>query len=349
VNLLLPAESSTPYGQPLRSAQTDGDGRYRLFGLPPGDYEIGVAGIVDRGKSVRGILTSGGTVSVFGDEHEHDVRMPHNPLVDITGAVRRNVLRNGPISVGLLDARYPVVPLGVQQASPDGAFRFENVLPGTYDVMAQAFSSEASEPEFGRVQVQAVNVGVHGIEIGLRPGARVSFAIRPSAEGCRASATINLSPAEAFLGARSLTASAATEAGNFGPLAPSVYWLEAHSAECQSAASQVDLRAGNDLPTVSIAMAKPASIQGSIQVKGERRHRGAILIPYSPVNAGGAVLVHDLGTQERTFSFENLSAGRYYVLTRRLDGGDQSWKPRTDEKRIDLVPGARLEVQISDP
>ena len=146
-----------------------------------------------------------------------------------------------------------------------------------------------------------------------------------------------------------MTASAATGAVTFGPLPPSVYWVEANADECQIAASQIDLRAGNDLPTLPIAMAKPASIQGKIEVKGEPRRRGAVLIPYGPVNAGSTVLVQDLGTQERTFSIDHLSAGRYYVLTRTLDGSDQSWKPRADESRIDLTPGARLEVQISDP
>ena len=93
VYLFLP-ESSTSYGQPLRSVQTGSDGRYRLFGLSPGEYVIAAAGIADRGKPVLGILTSGDTVAVFGDEHEQDVRMPPNPGLEITGVVRRNVLRN---------------------------------------------------------------------------------------------------------------------------------------------------------------------------------------------------------------------------------------------------------------
>jgi len=96
-------------------------------------------------------------------------------------------------------------------------------------------------------------------------------------------------------------------------------------------------------------MAKPASIQGRIEVKGEPRHRGAVLIPYGLVNTGCSVLVQDLGTQERTFSIDNFSSGRYCVRTRTLDGADQSWKPRADENRIDLTPGARLEDQMSDP
>jgi protocatechuate 3,4-dioxygenase beta subunit len=353
VYLFLP-ESSPSYGQPLRFAQTDNDGRYRLFGLPPGEYVIGAQGIADRGKPVRGILSTGDTVAVFGDEHEQDLRMPQSPLLEIGGVVRRNDLRNSVLSVGLLDTRHPALSVAVQQAAPSGEFRFENVLPGTYDLMAHTFGREAPESEFGRVHVKALSVGIQGIEIRLRTGANASFTIRPGtagtpAEDCRAPATIKLSPSEAFLGARALTASAATGTVTFGPLAPSVYWIEANSDECQSAASQIDLRAGNDLPTLPIAIAKRASIQGRIEVKGEPRHRVVVLIPYGPVIDGGTVLVQDLGTQERTFFIDHLSAGRYYVVTRTLDGSDQPWKPRAHESRIGLTPGARLEVQISDP
>jgi hypothetical protein len=354
VYLLFP-DPSTSYGQPLRSVQTDSDGRYRLFGLPPGEYVIGAAGIVDRGKRVLGILTSGDAIAVFGDEHEQDLWMPQSPVLDIAGVVRRDVPRNGGfISVGLLDTRYPAVLVAAQPASPDGEFRFDNVLPGTYDVMASALYKEAPELEFGRVHVGTVFAGTHGIEISLRSGAKATFAIRPeatgtSAEGCRAPATIKLSPAEAFLGAKALTASAAAGAVTFGPLPPSVYWMEANSGECRSAASQIDLRAGNNLPTLSIAMAGPASIQGKIEAQGEPRHRVVVLIPYGSVNAGSGILVQDLGNQERTFSIDSLAAGRYYVLIRARAGADQSWKPRTDEHRIDVIPGARLEVQISDP
>jgi hypothetical protein len=195
---------------------------------------------------------------------------------------------------------------------------------------------------------------MQGIEISLRSGAKASFAIRPGptgtpTEGCRAPATIQLSPAEDFLGAKVLTASAASGAVTFGPLAPSVYWVEANSNECHSAASQLDLRDGNDPPTLPIVMAKPASILGRIEVKGEPRHRGAVLIPYGSGNTGGVVLVQDLGTQEQAFSLDNLSAGRYYVLIRGLDGADQSWKPRAGENRVEVTPGAQLEVQISNP
>jgi hypothetical protein len=43
--------------------------------------------------------------------------------------------------------------------------------------MAHAFDKEASEPEFGRVRVQAVSVGIQGIEMSMRAGTKASFAV----------------------------------------------------------------------------------------------------------------------------------------------------------------------------
>jgi len=348
------AESPVSYGQPLSSAQTDSDGRYRLFGLFPGKYVIGVAGIVDRGKRVFGILISSDSVSVFGDESERNIWMQQYQASDVTGVVHQKSSQNEFVTVELLDSRYSAITLAAQQASPDGRFVFENVLPGTYNVIAHAFGKESSEPEFGREQVSVVGGSMRGVDISLRTGAKASLAFHPGFSGsksdeCTLPATIKLSPIEDFSGAKSLTASVVSGAATVGPLAPILFSIEANSGDCQSAISQIDMRSGNETSVLSIEMIKSASIEGRLEVQGDLAQRGVLLIPYGPVKPDRAVLVQDLGKQGRTFSFDKLSTGGYYVLSQTLDNTDGAWKPSAIENRIELSTGERLELKLSGP
>jgi Carboxypeptidase regulatory-like domain len=152
-------------GRPISEsggAGTDDVGRYRLFGLPPGDYVVSAAGHwgdngVNDGEVLGFDLTyAPGTGSlaqatrlrlVAGAVANADLQLVETRLFRITGVVLTSSgdpPRHASVSAVRADIEHNPPGFGAS-VSPSGVFTIRNVAPGTYDLHVR-YSPEPEKP-----------------------------------------------------------------------------------------------------------------------------------------------------------------------------------------------------------
>lgn len=197
-----------PGAEPMQrgGTSTDDRGRFRLFGLPPGDYVVranpspggmggpqvevegeptGYAptyapGTASLDQAMRVRLPRGGEVTV-------DIRLMETRVYRITGTLlnsKGEASRNG--SVMLARASEMGSSFG-SPVSPTGEFTFHNVPPGLYELVGRYTPQPPTGPpmmpmrpggpegqEYASVSVEVGNSDVENVLISTRPGATVT-------------------------------------------------------------------------------------------------------------------------------------------------------------------------------
>jgi len=177
--------------------RTDDRGFYRLYGLMPGDYGIGVSY-----SGIEVVRASGAEVIsehearppllvASGEEHDnvnivvsaglgHSIEGRIDPMEDDGAALVTLVLRDHP-------------DIAVERTLTDrsGRFRFSQVQMGSYEVLAIGPSAPSlngglggligRNPRFGRAEVSVGEQDVQDVSITMRSGESISFSLRESA------------------------------------------------------------------------------------------------------------------------------------------------------------------------
>ncbi|MEO5925827.1 MAG: carboxypeptidase-like regulatory domain-containing protein [Bryobacteraceae bacterium] len=173
-------------GSPLRvynsrpkGAVTDAAGRYRIFGLPAGDYvvlalagnarstaDVPNSGIADTSHgNTAEYYPSGKSPAVLairsGEQHTNiDLKGYSGPLFNIHGTVT-GPSPDTPYRVSLV-AEFVGIPLASSTAQPGKEFQFDHVAPGTYKIVASrqiptAVSNLLDQINSGQIAVNADN------------------------------------------------------------------------------------------------------------------------------------------------------------------------------------------------
>jgi hypothetical protein len=144
--------------------RTDDRGRYRLFGLSPGDYLVAAEAPAGAANTERrtGLLTTYSPAAlevgqarlvraVGGDVVEADIRMVRARLLRLSGILldmQGRPVAGSPVTLsraGSLDGRPPTASTDQQ-----GRFAFRNLAPGPYRLVGRAYFSGRVSPEGGR-------------------------------------------------------------------------------------------------------------------------------------------------------------------------------------------------------
>jgi hypothetical protein len=350
-----------PYANLLQggTAPTDRQGKYRLFGLPPGDYLIALvygASTIAVGQSGDVAVKSGvGSGALFyptssqpqvftvaGGEDLRNINFTagQSLLFSVSGRVE---LPSTPFSIwlALTATGQPTLATAVAQANPDGTFKFEGVPPGRYNLFASGPSQGRNgmgtflgpKPRFGRSAVTISGQNIEGLEVALA----VPRTATVSAEGtCGASVSsvkVRLLATEdwaAVLG-QTLDLSIGQEIKALN-LAPAKYRLELQDAPpgcTQTGEATLDLTGPDS--SAKVMVATTGSIRGHAPPGAET---GIAMID-AEGKGGLRIAVPD---EKGIFEFADVPPGRYRLSLRNGSGPAYS--------SLTAGPGKAREVEV---
>ena len=184
----------------VQSTPTDDRGRYRVFGLPPGEYVVSAfrnapAGSRTLSEAEVDAALRGGTVPVVpmtqATERYASVFFPGTarspdatPVAVDSGDERLNidfVVR--PVRIARVDGvvttsdgqppaqamvQFTTTVMGTSvRIMPDGRFTAPNLIPGTYTVLAQTVGAQPLQFASTRIEIEGADLS--GLELTLRP------------------------------------------------------------------------------------------------------------------------------------------------------------------------------------
>ena len=180
---------------PAASARTDDRGKYRLFGLKPGNYYVRATDSPDFDGVMQGRenfareklgsqyapvfypgvlqLSQAEMVSVgAGQESQMDFTMRHIKTVEVSGRVIAPDGKPANAMVQLDEVGVPDYSMGHSPASTDadGRFTIKGVAPGSYFLVVMQQDSEAVYSERARQKVEVGSDNIDSITVALRRG-----------------------------------------------------------------------------------------------------------------------------------------------------------------------------------
>jgi hypothetical protein len=288
-------------------------GEYRIFDIPPGRYILGMLNM-NLGPGMRRGQTMDAQreFAFMGGEDYARVSLP--PPQGQASAIGGRVENPQTHSILLASPDYPAVQSVIMLSRADGTFRFENVLPGKYDLTATSMPGSDGAPALhGRVQVEVYGQAAEDVLIPMRATPPVNFVLDETL--CSAEVTLTLTPLDRVAGGRPVVVSSAagmpiTVAG----LAPAQYQVATATRDQKclgTPLTTVDLTRSAPQAPVVIKLYPPGSIHGKLESAG-------------PMIAN--VVLRDLGPARESptrvqfvrsgaaFIFDNLPPGNYCVL-----------------------------------
>jgi hypothetical protein len=356
------------------TAAVDEAGRYRLHGLPPGEYAVAVSYgasplVVGSTGRTPAALSVGSGLRIHpgnarpefftitgGEEHRVDFSILPGALFNVSGKVElpAPAMR---FWVALTDADQPVLASAVATAGEDGSFRFDGIPQGSYHLFAagpvRGYGGGGSvldaEPLYGRMRVEVSADHVSGLTVGVAKG--VSAAIRLRAErgaeaACPGAAQVTVTSLEDWAAGLHRTVDAGFDKPTvIERLAPARYRLTAArlGENCYQASEAVLDLTGSDPGTVTIPLAPAGAIRG--RLKGENAAQFTVILLRD-----GAVQAA-VPAPDGRFSFAGLAPGKYRIAVQRSSEAPKSrW---LSEKgwliELDVPGGAPTEVELPAP
>ena len=192
--------------------RTDRQGHYRLYGLEPGEYAVGVslAGFAER-VGAGSEINPNGTGETFkiscGEEYNGiDVIFPSTQGRTIRGVISFPAVGKRFV-VSLVPVQHPELSAAVIATDEQGRFTIDSATPGDYFLLASGplighrgrVAVINSEAVFGRVRLQVAGQDIRDVLVPVHPGRNVKFAMTKTASApstCAGSAELILDTQE---------------------------------------------------------------------------------------------------------------------------------------------------------
>ncbi len=338
----------------VRDTALDEDGHYRFFDLPPGQYELGLwyYGINEgSGMQLYPDNKNPRVFTVAGGEVYKDLNflIAPNPAYKISGTVAAPVPgQEFALALGLPDQ--PILPVAIALAGKDGAFHFDKVPAGTYDLFAAgptggygAFDSvlnDKAEPAFGRMRIQVAGSDITGLAVPVAPARSLSIILRPykSTEfpaACPQTVTVNFDSLDPWGVRFNATAQVGLAKEHTVPnLPPGRFRLSASGlgAGCyQAGETVVDLSKEVGQPVI-VAIAAAGSIRGTTRAPGDT---------IELLDAEGAQSQLAFPDAKGEFSFATLRPGRYRITAQKSKQSKDIEVTGATETTVDLGGAAQ--------
>ncbi len=365
-----------PYDAEGRSAAAnlDGAGRYRLYGLPPGEYAIAVLYANPRLGSGAVLYPDNHQpqfLTVTGGDEYSDINLIVGALDGGSVAGRVDSGREGDIvQLALVPREFPFLAVARVRADADGKFQFGRVASGSYDILAtglppRAFpaadsAGERDHPQFGRVPITVFR-DMADVAVPLGPGRSAVLSIRaPSSEGagrpCSATASIELRPRESWPAFLDSVQAKPGEERNLVDLAPGPYEVNLPSGA--PGGCYVGAPAAFDFSETAVSgrsvvqLAEAGLVRGQLKGPAGSPDVGFVitLTPLEPSRGEETIRVAapDAGF---AFEFPTVRPGRYLIGVRSvLKGPDErlTLKKRT-EREVQVRGGTTTELDLALP
>ena len=362
------------------TTQSDPDGRYRLDGLPPGNYVLamlhkgraGFSGAFYPDNTAPRILnlTGGEDISgcdfiaesrgVFRLKGKVEIPPPAQPAA--SPGTPGGQTRPTQYSVAVALADQPTLQIAWTTARGDGSFELPPVPFGTYELFTGGPSvgygfrgnmvSNDNELFFGRTRVQ-VTTDIDDLVLTVEPSRTVQFQFvsgNQQAGDCPPSLDIRLVPLEAWSLNLERTVTLPLEGVlSVDNLAPTLYAVQSAqvSAECMVKGSvEVNLRNGSPERPVLITAVGKSAISGEVVEREPGAAYQVLLVPLGTAEAMSVQPVDEQGS----FRFDSLRPGRYGIFVRYASRSSANLPPAGGVALTEIeLLGGQVEILLNAP
>jgi hypothetical protein len=339
-----------PYRQ--YAGHTDDRGRFRLFGLPPGEYRLAASAPHTAAEVPEEVfrIVSGDELGPVGISLR-----PQRPRA-VSGRVE--VPDNAkPFRLRLSPTAAPYMTTSEAQAERDGGFRFASVPPGLYRLLGlgPSMGNSAFGGILGPVPLYASNgAGLDVVDddvsidnLVAAPGHAVSFVLESD---CSPSGTLHLRAEEDWgLKSRVSVVITASAPLMMADLPPSRYFISMSGlqAGCFLADDPTLDLANSPTDQLRLRTAKAAELRG--ELIGQRKEAAAIVVLWPETPQGeDAGVVNLIPDANGSFFHDALRPGRYRVLLVPKPSWEVGpWMPDSPSAvEIQLLAGAVTHLEL---
>ncbi len=377
----LPARPATNWGARWQ-ATSGGDGTYRIFGLPPGEYVVAVFygnystyGLDQvSAPSTEQRLGAGvqfypnnakpESATISGGEEIRGIDFslpPPQPATQAKYSAAGETPSDPPGARFMfqLMAMDPARPVGYM-LTPQNTFRFQNLAPGSYTVLAMALEgNKSSVPDtpqdtlFGRTTIRVTDRNVENVSITPEKGLTARLTLSGDGGDCPAKVEAVLAPleAETFLPARRVPVQAGEQQPVEG-LAPVPYRISVSGLgdACYTAGDAVLDLSNGDPGLFTIPLSPLASISGRLDAGTRPASDFAVVLVGAPGPSGTPVQVAYPDAESR-FTFPGLYPGAYRIAARpRASDPATRWLDDVSGMvPFAVAEGAQVEINLAAP
>jgi hypothetical protein len=320
-----------PEGQIPRtfSGTISATGDFRIYGIPPGRFQLTVplSDLTDP-KPVHGmaLYPDRSQPREFVFTHGEEYSIPEFTVSsNNTSSIRGKVTGLGSVkifSLVLVEAAHPSIRLAL--TTEYGAFHFDSILPGTYDLIATGWVRPPVLSFFAHTRLVLNSQNVDNLDLVLQPGRSVEFTAAADPP-CASEGSLTLQAIGEwtfYTDLKRTVAISPTAPARLENVAPGPFNISAQSSsgKCIGVAStSLDLR--NDAPPehVTVVFQPRSSIHGTTAI-------GNVVI-LRDLTPGREAVEAIVGSSAREFRFDDLLPGTYCVTTQPATDAIPHWSP----------------------
>ncbi|MCU1327640.1 MAG: hypothetical protein JWN34_3010 [Bryobacterales bacterium] len=343
------------------------EGHYRVYDLPPGDYQLGLWYnnlSVGSGTQLYPDSAHPRLFTVLGGEEYLNVNFTavSRPAWQVSGKV---LLPDGvkgrfQLALGLPDQR--MLPVATTLSADDGSFRFGKIPAGNYQLFAsgptggygayESILGDRGEPLFGRMQLQVAGSNLDDVQVPLSKGGTLNVILKAAGsgrvpEGCPQTTTIAPQPMDSW-GLMYLSTISATfgKEQSLAGVPPGRFRLAARELgpTCFQV-SQPVVDAGADPSVVAIELASAGTIEGTLKSSGTGAF-GIVLVPLGAVEGTSSLLAFP--NPDGRFRFDSVRPGDYRISAQPVADARARWMSKgKNAHEIDVKGGAITNVDLT--
>ena len=364
---------------PVSLAPLDSAGRYRLYNLPPGQYAIVAAWGATRqraaqsgGSSALSGLGSGlqfypnnTAPSLFaltgGEQLQANFIIGSPQTWSVGGKIDREIKPNeGRFWLGLVLPEQPGLAIAAAQTDPSGAFTFEGIPAGNYDLLVSGPSRGYGggggilEPvaQYARTHVIVSGQNVTGLVVAPAPGRSASFVLKRTDNSCPDSADLSMTSLEDWTTVLNVKQTIGLKPQNVDNLAPGRFRVSATvpGGDCYAVPRTVNI--GEENGAIELVISPAGAVRGTIRgaVGGDPANAQFLaVLTDSDSTAGSARVAHP--DAAGAFSFTAIPPGRYRLSAVPANETSQtrwvSGDPRASN--VTVTGGATVNLDLDVP
>jgi hypothetical protein len=344
------------------------DGRYRVHDLPPGQYALGVwyDGLKD-GSGVQ-LYPDNARPRFFnisgGEEIDHiDFLIVPRGSYRVAGKVQ--VPKKGDqyaLALGLPDQ--PALPVAQALTEGEGAFHFDKIPIGTYDLFvggpSRGYGARTTllgpEPMYARMRIQVTGQNIEGLDIPLTEPRSLAVSLKARGggalpEGCPQSAPVYAEALDpwglVFPGSGSAQVAFGKEQTLKG-LAPGLFRVSLRELgnSCYLVNSPAVDLSGEAAGPVALEVAPAGSIRGTLRAGSASPKDFAVVLLDSGASADAPSQLAFPDDQGR-FTFGGLHPGRYRIAAQPAAAAKSRWVPDVSRMtEIDIQAGSPTDLDL---